>query len=298
MKNVNYMNKLADTYHFRCILMLIITLMSATFTKAEEVVCPILPWEEEFVFQWGLNRDIAWMAEDISEFDVNYNDGSRAGIWGLTATTARFYGLTVDDTKDERFDITKATGVVVRYMYHLIAINRGDTLAAITMYVNSKFVADGDTAFKRPKNSARYIDTKALDKLYAAYKPTTKSKTITPKPVKDLKPVVEQKPVVEPKNVVEPKPVIDLKPVADPKPVIETEPTTKQEPTAEQEPTVEQEEEHIPVTVEIIYIVQKGDNLSVIAHNHGVKVNDLRKWNNIQGSIIIPDQKIKIYVTK
>lgn len=250
MKNVNYMSKLADIYRFKCIFVLVVALISAPLIRAEKDAQPLLPWEEEFVSLWGLNSDIAWMAEDISEFDVNYDDGVRAGIWGLSAATARFYGLTVNDKTDERFDINKATSALVRYMYHLIAINRGDTLAAITMYVNSSFVAEGDTAFKRPKNSAKYIDAAVLDNLNAAYRRSEVKQTSTCQP----KPAVEE-PAVAPEQ---------------------------------------------PATTpsEVIYIVRKGENLSQIARAFGVNVSDIQKWNNIKGSVIFPDQQLKIYVNK
>lgn len=45
----------------------------------------------------------------------------------------------------------------------------------------------------------------------------------------------------------------------------------------------------------IIYKVQSGDNLSRIAAKHGVSVASLRKWNNIQGSLIKPGQRLYIY---
>lgn len=45
----------------------------------------------------------------------------------------------------------------------------------------------------------------------------------------------------------------------------------------------------------IIYKVKSGDNLSRIAAKHGVSVASLRKWNNIQGSLIKPGQRLYIY---
>ena len=34
------------------------------------------------------------------------------------------------------------------------------------------------------------------------------------------------------------------------------------------------------------YVVQKGDTLFVIARDHGVTVDDLRRWNGIDGDLI------------
>ncbi|MCX7697517.1 MAG: LysM peptidoglycan-binding domain-containing protein [Bacteroidales bacterium] len=46
---------------------------------------------------------------------------------------------------------------------------------------------------------------------------------------------------------------------------------------------------------EIIYVVQKGDNLSSIASKYGVSVADIQRWNNLQGTSIYPGQKLKIH---
>jgi membrane-bound lytic murein transglycosylase D len=44
-----------------------------------------------------------------------------------------------------------------------------------------------------------------------------------------------------------------------------------------------------------IYRVRSGDVLGTIAMNHGVKVSDLRAWNNIRGSMIRVGQRLTIY---
>jgi len=162
--------------HFTKTIALVIVMLSAIETEAQRAEQPVLPWEEDFVSKWGLNDDIAWMAEDISEFDLNYNDGFRAGIWGLTASSARFYGLKVNNTIDERFNVRKATEVVVRYMHNLIAFNHGDTLAAITMYINTPLVEETDSIFKRPACSMKHISQDVMAKLDSAY--NAKQKTI------------------------------------------------------------------------------------------------------------------------
>lgn len=41
-----------------------------------------------------------------------------------------------------------------------------------------------------------------------------------------------------------------------------------------------------------IHLVKKGENLGVIAQNYGVQVSQLKKWNNLSGSIIYPGQKL------
>lgn len=46
----------------------------------------------------------------------------------------------------------------------------------------------------------------------------------------------------------------------------------------------------------IVYKVQKGDVLGKIAGRYGVRIADLRKWNNINGNLIRAGQNLTIYV--
>lgn len=44
----------------------------------------------------------------------------------------------------------------------------------------------------------------------------------------------------------------------------------------------------------VIHVVTRGQGLGIIAQKYGVKVDDIRKWNNIKGYTIYPNQKLKI----
>ncbi|KAB2913508.1 MAG: LysM peptidoglycan-binding domain-containing protein [Bacteroidetes bacterium] len=46
------------------------------------------------------------------------------------------------------------------------------------------------------------------------------------------------------------------------------------------------------------HIVAKGEGLGTIAQKHGVKVDDIKKWNNLKGYNIYPNQKLVIYNSK
>ena len=46
----------------------------------------------------------------------------------------------------------------------------------------------------------------------------------------------------------------------------------------------------------IVYIVKEGDVLGTIAERHGVRVSQLRAWNNIRGNLIRTGQRLTIYV--
>jgi len=41
--------------------------------------------------------------------------------------------------------------------------------------------------------------------------------------------------------------------------------------------------------------VRKGDSLYLIARRHGVTVADLKRWNNLSDSRLIPGQDLTLY---
>ena len=49
-----------------------------------------------------------------------------------------------------------------------------------------------------------------------------------------------------------------------------------------------------PSRTETVYVVKSGDSLSVIAQKHGVKVDAIRKANNLTGDKILVGQKLKV----
>ncbi|MCE1166186.1 MAG: LysM peptidoglycan-binding domain-containing protein [Bacteroidetes bacterium] len=53
-----------------------------------------------------------------------------------------------------------------------------------------------------------------------------------------------------------------------------------------------------PEGKEQTYTVKEGDYLSTIAEKYGVKTNDIREWNDIQGDKILVGQKLTIYSDK
>lgn len=48
---------------------------------------------------------------------------------------------------------------------------------------------------------------------------------------------------------------------------------------------------------EVIHVVRKGECLPIIARKYGCTVTQLKSWNNIHGSVIHPNQKLKIIRT-
>lgn len=51
----------------------------------------------------------------------------------------------------------------------------------------------------------------------------------------------------------------------------------------------------LPVTESTIYTVKKGDNLGKIAAGHKVTVEQIKQWNNMNGTTVMIGQKLKIF---
>lgn len=262
----------------RTLALAVILLLSGNTDAQTTAEQPILPWEEDFATKWGLNDDIAWMAEDISEFDLNYNDGFRAGVWGLTASSARFYGLIVNKVVDERFNVKKSTEAVAKYMHNLIAFHHGDTLAAITMYINTPLVEEHDSLFKRPSCSNKHISMKTLLMLDSAYNAKQKTVIVT-KPIPFC--TIVSTPADTTANQ-------HLAAVDNAREVM----TAGNDSSDQVKPAVVQEEKAA------VYYVKKGDTLSRIARLYGVKVSDIMKWNKLKSDVIWPDQMLFIRMDK
>jgi LysM repeat protein len=49
---------------------------------------------------------------------------------------------------------------------------------------------------------------------------------------------------------------------------------------------------------EILYVVQEGDTLWDIALKYELRVEDIRRWNNIRGNIIRPKDELVLKISK
>ena len=57
---------------------------------------------------------------------------------------------------------------------------------------------------------------------------------------------------------------------------------------------VDADEEEKSSTETIFYSVKKGDNISLIAKNNNISVDDLKQWNNLDNNVVKVGEKLKI----
>ncbi len=70
----------------------------------------------------GLPEEMAYIAWAETQFDPTAKSSAgAAGLWQLTASTARSFDLRVDEKVDERFDPNKETHAAARYLANLLA---------------------------------------------------------------------------------------------------------------------------------------------------------------------------------
>ena len=68
----------------------------------------------------GMPEDLLYLAMAESSFNPKAHSTANAiGIWQLVPDTARRWGLTVDETTDERTDAAKATDAALSYLSYL-----------------------------------------------------------------------------------------------------------------------------------------------------------------------------------
>lgn len=88
--------------------------------------------------EYGVDKDFAYITMAISDMNTKYQSKyfHKAGIWALPYVVAVHYGLTVNDSIDERFDIRKSTIAAAKYLRQLT--NTFDNFAEVLLaYANS-----------------------------------------------------------------------------------------------------------------------------------------------------------------
>lgn len=210
--------------------------------------------------------EIKYLPFALSQMKCDYRSGDRCGIWALPTVVGLRYGLQINGQTDERLSMEVSTRAALDYLTELNA-KYDNWWLSILAFTNSpnalnRAVLHSDNLL----NVWDFYDQDLLSNVqvigdFIAYIYLANQGELNIK-----KPVITQKPTTETRiqktdtQTVEPKKAAPVKP--------------KQNVTH--------------------YIVRKGDTLSGIARKHQVKVNELKKWNNLKGNIILIGQKLII----
>lgn len=93
------------------------------------------PYIREEFRKAGLPQDLVWLAMVESQFTPKIVSRAGAGgMWQFMKTTARAYGLRVDDEVDERYEWRKATKAAIAYLSDLYEMFDGSWPLAISAY--------------------------------------------------------------------------------------------------------------------------------------------------------------------
>ena len=220
-----------------------------------------LPWHSMFVDEMGFDENVVWAAKDISGLGMNFRQGCRAGIWGLTPDVAEAYGLRVDKWIDERYDVRKSSEVVAAYFQALLAEYENDTLRALIVLVNTPYRQVGDKGWVTPGRCKHVADDALVAKLQSEYAMTDEDKS-------------------------------QMYAMADS--LMAAEKQVKKIEQASAEKAAATAKKETKVSTNGVHVVRSGETLSHIAQKYHCTVNQLMKWNNLKSDLLQIGQKLKV----
>lgn len=285
-----------------------------------------LPWDSLFS-NYGLSNSMSIIPAYINPtFDLQYNNGYSAGLWGLTPPIARKYGLKITEEIDERYDLQLSSIVAAKYLKDLLAyygnediakfayINGASLIVEIASIYNIDLHNTSEDDIKKlcshlPKNSicdtitienTNYLDSAFNHTGYIKYKfnhpirKTTLQDSIffsfglANAQILPSARWISEMFIPETFN----KAMLDT--------IYENEIIAyNEELVAIEKTNIAQEKKRIAAIKKAnavkIYVVKSGDTLGHIAKRHKVTVTQLKKWNGLKSDFLRVGQKIKIH---
>jgi len=238
--------------------------------------------------QRDMPLELRYLPLALSGMQRNYCQGERCGVWQLPPLTAVHYGLTVNDTLDERHNVEASTRAALDCLNDLYQ-QYGDWWYSILAYTNSPIALQH--ALTRYGKTPQPWDFKEHDLLpyiqvignyiacvYLGNEGRLKFAKIAEPAIKKVPATPTQKP-----KAAEP---------------VKT--TTKDNVTQNNKKTGPStgsgtstgKGSNTGTTQK--YKIKKGDTLSKIASKYHVKVSDLKKWNKLKSDLIREGQTLII----
>ena len=239
--------------------------LPTTFTKYEAFV-------DTALVQRGMPLELRYLPYALSGMKANFSYGDRRGYWALPSLVAMHYGLTVDESRDERWSVEASTLVALDYLNDLHD-KYNDWWHSILAFANSPtslshaLIHHGDEpALWDFYEQDLMPDIKVIPDFIACVYLGSQGRLKFS--AKDTEPSVGK-----PKKVSAPEPVEKpttklVEPTETPKQ------TTKPNPTTNSGSQIQKHK------------VKKGDTLSGIAAKYHVSVANLKKWNNLKSDKI------------
>ena len=215
----------------------------------------------------GMPLELRCLPLALSGMRTDYRQDDRRGIWALPVLVGLHYGLSIDETTDERLDMQASTRAALDYLSDLHQ-QYGDWWYSILAYANSPNSLHH--AFAKNGNELElwdFYDQKMLsdvqiirDFIAMVYVYNVGDLRLG-KVAENQDIAQKEQPQKEITQTEKPKPA--------PKPAPPKETTKK-------------------------YTVKKGDTLTKIAKQHHVTVANLKKWNHLKSDMIREGQKLII----
>lgn len=230
--------------------------------------------------QRNMPHELKYLPLALSGMRRNYCQGDRCGVWQLPTLTALHYGLTIDESHDERTDIEASTYAALDCLNDLYQ-QYNDWWYSILAYTNSPVALQH--ALIRHGETPELWDFNEQDLL-----PNTE---IIPNFIACVYLGDEDR--LEFGEVADPVITKVLEPVE--------RPTTTVKDTTTKDTTIINKQANNKKTTDPSknsdtkkYTVKKGDNLTRIATKYHVKISELMTWNNLKSDKILEGQTLII----
>ena len=229
--------------------------------------------------QRNMPSELRYLPLALSGMRRNYCQGDRCGVWQLPTLTALHYGLTIDETRDERTDVEASTNAALDCLNELYQ-KYGDWWHSILAYTNSPVALQH--ALIRHGETPELWDFKEQNLL-----PNTE---VIPNFIACV--YLGDEGQLKFGEVADPVITKVLEPVEGPTPTVKD--STIKDTTTINKQTNNKKATDPSKSTGKKYTVKKGDNLTRIAAKHHVTISDLMTWNNLKNDKIFEGQTLII----
>lgn len=234
------------------------------------------PMMDSALTQRGMPLELKYLPLALSGMRNNLCQGDRCGVWQLPTLTALRYGLAIDETRDERFDVKASTNAALdclNDLYH----HYHDWWYSILAFSNSPIelhhalILHGENPQLWDFHEQSLLsNTQVIGNFMACIYLGSEGRL---RFVEIAEPAI----IKTPKKTLEEHSVKDTAKVTDYGKKTETS-SDKKDNNKKTKPSSNSGIQK--------YKIKKGDNLSKIAAKYHVKVSDLMKWNHLKNDRI------------